>query len=208
MVRRMSSPVVQQAYSSTAPVYIDLFGSVESVHADDLAIIERHLTHHDGPVVDVGCGPGHLTGYLHAEGCEVRGIDPVPEFIDHARRTHPEASFERGSVADLPLAGASVPASLAGVLAWYSLIHLTPDELDDALAAIRRGLRTGGALVVGFFTGVACEPFEHKVATAYRWPVDELAARLAAVGLVEVERRQRAQDGDRRPHAVIVARAV
>ena len=208
MVRTMSSPVVQQAYSSIAPVYIDLFGSVESVHADDLAIIERHLTHLDGPVVDVGCGPGHLTAYLHAAGSAVSGIDPVPEFIDHARRTHPHARFDLGSVADLPLADRSVPASLAGVLAWYSLIHLTPDELDDALAAIRRGLRTGGALVVGFFTGMACEPFEHKVATAYRWPVDELASRLAAAGLVEVERLQRAQDGDRRPHAVIVARAV
>src|SRR5690349_1813723 len=82
MVRMMSSPVVQQAYSSIAPVYIDLFGSLTSVHADDLAIIQRHLTHLDGPVVDVGCGPGHLTGYLHAAGCEVTGIDPVPEFVD------------------------------------------------------------------------------------------------------------------------------
>ena len=208
MVRRMSSPVVQQAYSSTAPVYIDLFGSVESVHADDLAIIERHLTHLDGAVVDIGCGPGHLTGYLHAAGCEVTGIDPVPEFIDHARRAHPQASFERGSVAELPLAGASVPASLAGVLAWYSLIHLTPDELDDALAAIRRSLRTGGALVVGFFTGIACELFDHKVATAYRWPADELAARLAAAGFVEVERLERDHEGQRRPHGVIAARAV
>ena len=97
---------------------------------------------------------------------------------------------------------------MAGVLAWYSLIHLAPDELDEALAAIRGSLRTGGALVVGFFTGATCEPYDHKVVTAYRWPADELTGRLASAGFVEVERLHRDQEGERRPHGVIAARAV
>ncbi len=32
--------------------------------------------------------------------------------------------------------------------------------------------------------------FDHKVVTAYRWPVDVVAARFAAAGFVELERRQ------------------
>lgn len=197
----VSSRTVQQAYSSIAPVYIDLFGSVDTVHPDDLAVISRHLGQAEGPVVDFGCGPGHLTEFLQSAGCEVTGVDPVPEFIEHARRTHPRTRFEVGSLADL----ASMTEPAAGVLAWYSLIHLEPEQLVGALDLISRSTRPGAVLVVGFFDGIAVEPFAHKVATAYRWPVDEMAALLADAGFVEVERLRRGQQGERRPHAVLVA---
>jgi SAM-dependent methyltransferase len=200
----VSSRDVQQAYSSLAQLYIDLLGSVESVHPDDLLLIERHLGHLEGPVLDVGCGPGHLTGFLRSAGRDVTGIDLVPEFIAHARQTYPEARFEVGSLADL----ARPDASVAGVLAWYSLIHVDPAQMDGVLTAIRRVVAPGGALVMGFFRGPVREPFEHKVITAYRWPTDEVAGRLASAGFVEVERSEREREGDRRPHAVIAARAV
>ncbi|WP_432482911.1 class I SAM-dependent DNA methyltransferase [Kineococcus esterisolvens] len=200
----MSSLDVQRAYSSLAQQYIDLLGSVETVHPDDLRLIERHLGHLSGPVLDLGCGPGHLTGFLHAAGCQVAGIDLVPEFIAHARQAHPDVPFEVGSLTDV----ARPDASVAGVLAWYSLIHLEPGQLDEALASVRRLLAPGGSLVVGFFEGSACEPFEHRVTTAYRWPVDELANRLASAGFVEVERSRRPREGERRPHAVLAVRAV
>ena len=203
-VRQVGAREVQQSYSSLAQQYIDLLGSVETVHRDDLGLIERRLGRLRGPVLDLGCGPGHLTGFLHASGCEVTGIDLVPEFIAHARRAHPEVSFEVGTFTDMVRPDASV----AGVLAWYSLIHLEPEQLDDALVGIRRLVAPGGVLVVGFFEGPVCEPFEHKVTTAYRWPVDEVADRMATAGFVETERSQRAQEGERRPHAVLAARAV
>jgi SAM-dependent methyltransferase len=203
-VGAVGSRDVQQAYSSLAQQYIDLLGSMEIVHPDDLRLIERHLGHLTGPVLDLGCGPGHLTGYLHAGGCEVTGIDLVPEFVAHARRTHPGVPFEVGSLTDV----ARPAACVAGVLAWYSLIHLEPAPLDDALVGIRRLLTPGGALVVGFFEGSSCEPFEHEVTTAYRWPADEMAGRLASAGFAEVERSTRPQEGERRPHAVLALRAV
>jgi len=200
----MSSRDVQQAYSSLAQQYIDLLGSMDVVHRDDLRLIEQHLGHLVGPVLDLGCGPGHLTGYLHAAGCEVTGIDLVPAFVAHARRTYPGVPFEVGSLTDVARADDSV----AGVLAWYSLIHVEPRELDGALVGIRRLLAPGGVLVMGFFEGSVCEPFEHRVTTAYRWPVEEMVGRLASAGFEEVERLQRPQEGDRRPHAVLALRAV
>ena len=200
----MSSRDVQHAYSSVAQLYIDLLGSVQIVHPDDVLLIERHLGHLEGPLLDLGCGPGHLTGLLRSAGCDVTGIDLVPEFMSHARQSYPKARFEVGSLTDV----ARPDASVAGVLAWYSLIHFDPAHLDGVLTEIRRLLAPGGALVLGFFNGQVCEPFEHKVVTAYRWPVNEMAGRLASAGFVEVERLQREQQAERRPHAVIVARAV
>lgn len=174
------------------------------MHRDDLRLIERHLGCLRGQVLDLGCGPGHLTGFLHASGCEVTEIDLVPEFIAHASRAHPGVPFEVGTFTDVVRPDASV----AGVLAWYSLIHLEPEQLGGALVGIRRLVATGGVLVAGFFEGPVCEPFEHKVTTAYRWPVDEVVDRMARAGFVEVERLHRAQEGERRPHAVLAARAV
>jgi SAM-dependent methyltransferase len=199
----MAADPVTQAYSALAGRYIELYGSVDSVHPDDLRLIEAHLGRSAGPVLDLGCGPGHLSAFLAATGSAVTGIDQVPEFLAHARRSHPEVPFERGSLAEL----ARPDGSVAGVLAWFSLIHLDPGELDGVLAEVRRVLAPGGALVVGFFDGPVCEPFPHRVVRAYRWPADELARRLASTGLTVVERVHRPQDGDRRSYAVLAARA-
>jgi SAM-dependent methyltransferase len=194
---------VQQAYSSRSHLYIDLFGSGQHEHPQDLRLIDRHLGHLTGPVLDLGCGPGHLTGYLHARCPDVTGIDMVPEFIAHARQAHPTARFEVGSI----LSPTRAEGSVAGALAWYSLIHFEPAQLNDALAELRRMMAPRAVLVVGFFEGPRCEPFEHKVITAYRWPVDEIVRRLAASGFIELERLQRPRDGERRAHAAIVVAA-
>jgi SAM-dependent methyltransferase len=51
----------------------------------------------NGPVADVGCGPGRLTGHLRGAGLDAFGVDLSPAMIDVARREHPGARFEVGS---------------------------------------------------------------------------------------------------------------
>ncbi|MEV1332654.1 class I SAM-dependent methyltransferase [Micromonospora costi] len=197
----MSVEQVQQAYGSVADLYIELFGASRHVPADDLALIGRHLSGRPGAVLDLGCGPGHITGYLRSLGADARGIDVVPEFIAHARATHPSVEFQVGSMDDLDVADHSV----AGILAYYSLIHLPPEELDGVLAEFRRVMAPAGRLVVGFFDGDEVSAFDHKVVTAYRWPVDEMSKRLARAGFTEVERLQRPADETQRAQAAIAA---
>ncbi|GGQ71286.1 class I SAM-dependent methyltransferase [Couchioplanes azureus] len=192
---------VRSAYSAIADVYIGLFGTSRQVHAADLAFIGRHLAIRPGGVLDLGCGPGHLTGYLRSLGVDASGIDLVPEFIDHARAAHPNVGYRLGSMESLDVADHSI----AGILAWYSLIHVPPRNLDAVLAEFRRVMTPAGTLVVGFFDGDEAGPFDHKVVTAYRWSADELSGRLARAGFIEVEREQRPSDGTHRPHAAIAA---
>ncbi len=192
---------MRQAYAAVAGLYIDLFGTSAKVHADDLAFIGRHLT--AGPVLDLGCGPGHLTAHLRSCGVDATGIDLVPEFVAHARAAHPDGTYCLGSMTDLDAEDGSV----AGILAWYSLIHVPPADLDGVLAGLRRVMAPGGTLVAGFVDGDAVEPFEHKVVTAYRWPVDAFSERLARAGFTEAERWRRPGDGTHRPHAAIAATA-
>jgi trans-aconitate methyltransferase len=194
---------VRQSYASIADLYIELFGTSQRVHPDDLAFIARHLGNQHGAVLDLGCGPGHITGYLRALGADATGIDMVPEFIDHARAAHPDSRYELGSIEHLDAADHSV----AGILAWYSLIHLPPQDLRGVLTGLRRAMAPAGMLVLGLFDGDEVAAFDHKVVTAYRWPADEMSERLARAGFTEVERLQRRADGDHRAHVAMAASA-
>jgi SAM-dependent methyltransferase len=192
---------VRDAYTAVADLYIGLFGTREQVHPDDLAFLGRHLSIHPGTVLDVGCGPGHLTDHLRSLGVDARGIDLVPEFIAHARAAHPTGDYRLGSMKSLDAA----PGSVAGILAWFSLIHVPPEELDEILAEFRRVLTPGGTLVAGVVDGDAVSAFDHKVVTAYRWPADEFSERLARAGFTEVERQCRPAEGGQRAVAEIAA---
>lgn len=216
---------IQRNYGAAAQQYIELFGSVAAMHSDDCSLIERYLGSRSGAVLDVGCGPGQLTAHLSALGVQISGIDLVPEFIEHARATHPACRFDLGSAEQLEHAD----GSLDGVLTWYSLIHFAPDHLDAVLDELRRVLAVDGILVVGFFDDSAPDDsapadstaptgseaadsataFDHQVVTAYRWPIDVVAARLERAGFDEVERLQRpgTHVAGNRPHAALVMRA-
>ncbi|MGW1502947.1 class I SAM-dependent methyltransferase [Streptomyces mirabilis] len=102
-----------------------------------------------GPVADVGCGPGHVTAHLHKLSVDAFGIDLSPAMIDVARRDHPHLRFEVGSMTDLELTDASV----AGLLAFWSLIHIPDDAVPTVFGHFRRVLRPGGPLLLGFHVG-------------------------------------------------------
>ncbi|WBB65368.1 class I SAM-dependent methyltransferase [Micromonospora sp. WMMD812] len=102
-----------------------------------------------GPVADVGCGPGHVTAHLHTLGVDAFGIDLSPAMVDVARRDHTGLRFDVGSMTDLDLADSSV----AGLLAWWSLIHVPDDAVPTVLGHFWRALRAGGLLLLGFHVG-------------------------------------------------------
>lgn len=102
-----------------------------------------------GPVADVGCGPGYVTGYLHDAGMDAFGIDLSPEMIAIARRDYPELRFEVGTMTDLDLADDSV----AGIVAFWSVIHVPDHAVPGVFEQFRRVLRPDGLLLVGFHVG-------------------------------------------------------
>lgn len=197
---------VRDAYSSMSQQYIGLFDDPagRQAHEGDAALVRRHLTGLSGPVLDLGCGPGHWSAYLHSLGVDVTGIDMVPEFIAHAHAAHPGPTFRLGSMSEV-----GVPErSVSGVLSWYSTIHLSPAELDRTLAVFRRLLVSSGVLVVGFFdSDDEVAEFDHAVISAYRWPVDVFAQHLAAAGFTELERvRHQVAERPNRKYAALAAR--
>ncbi|TCJ99836.1 ubiquinone/menaquinone biosynthesis C-methylase UbiE [Nocardia alba] len=199
-VDRVPDHIVQAAYTAVHARYIELFGSPSDLAPEDAAFALTHLA--PGPVLDLGCGPGHFTKLLTDAGIPATGMDLVPEFIAHARATYPDIPFELGSIRALDAPTATVSA----ILAWFSLIHLPPEELPTVLAEFHRALTPNGRLVIGVFeSSDAVEPFPHKVTTAFRYPTDQLSEILREAGFTEVDRLHHPAAGDTRPHCALAA---
>ncbi len=100
----------------------------------------------DGTIVDLGCGPGHVTRHLAGIHRDVVGIDISPRMIDLARREAPDLRFETASMLDLP----HDDASFCGAALLFSIIHLRETRRMEAFSELRRVLRPGGVALVSF----------------------------------------------------------
>lgn len=183
------------SYDTVADSYADQVRNLLDDTPEERAVLAlfaaRVRENGEGPVADVGCGPGRITAHLHGLGMDAFGIDLSPGMIEVARRDHPGLRFEPGSMTELGLTDRSV----AGLIAWYSLIHVPDEEIGSVLAHFHRVLRPGGPLLLSFHVGD-----ERKLKTqgygghpmkvyVHRRRPDQLAARLDDAGFdVEVRR--------------------
>ncbi|WP_416564222.1 class I SAM-dependent methyltransferase [Nocardia testacea] len=160
-----------------------------------------------GPVVDIGTGPGRIAGFLAALGVRVHGIDLSPAMVDMARNAFPEIGFEVGSMTALELPD----ESRAGVVAWYSLIHIPPAERKGVLGEFRRVLCPGGRLLLAFQSGTDVLHLDEGYGRPidldfHRISAEELADSLVADGFtVDFRIERRAEDGERTAQAYLMA---
>jgi uncharacterized protein len=154
-------------------------------------LLDRVIDHVSGqPVVEVGCGPGHVTAYLADGGADATGIDVSPAMVGEAHRRFPGGSYEVGDLRRL--ARPATSSGWAAVLGWYSLIHLAASELPAAVAALVRPLAAGGWLVLALHAGTEVrhleEWFGHEVDLDFVLHDPSFVVGIVeAAGLVEVE---------------------
>jgi ubiquinone/menaquinone biosynthesis C-methylase UbiE len=205
-----SLAAVSASYDTVAVSYAEL---VPPISADPLdralftAFADLVGETGDGPVVELGCGTGRVTAHLSGLGLAASGIDLSPGMLAVARRTYPGLRFTEGSMLSVDLPA----ASLAAVVSWYSVIHLSPDQLPTAIAEFHRVLRPGGLLLLAFHVGDEClhrtEGYGHAGISldVYRLPVDRVATLLTDAGF-RIETELVRDPAARVPQARIVAR--
>ena len=142
---------VRQSYDSAARAYAEHLASEL-----DRKPLDRHLLNRFaeavrgvGLVADLGCGPGHVARYLDAQGVRMVGIDLSPEMIRVASELQPGIEFRAGDMRALDLP----EGSLAGVIAFYAIVHFQPDELGPVFREMRRVLSPGGLALLAFHIG-------------------------------------------------------
>ncbi|WP_089153799.1 class I SAM-dependent DNA methyltransferase [Micromonospora sp. NBS 11-29] len=173
------------AYDTVAVDYARLLPEVVEPPLDRAVLTAFAETVGPGrPVLEVGCGTGRVTAHLRRLGLDIAGVDLSPGMVAVARRTHPELRFDVGSMTDLT----APDASLAGLVSWYSIIHLPPELLPEVFTGFHRVLAPGGHLLLAVKAGDRLDRREqaygHTVALDVHWlPPERLTAQLTAAGL-------------------------
>lgn len=93
-------------------------------------------------VLDVGCGPGALTGELvrRVGAANVAGIEPSATFFETSRERFPGSDIRRGPAETLPWPDRQFDAALS------QLVLSFVDDADRVASEMKRVVRQGGTL--------------------------------------------------------------
>jgi ubiquinone/menaquinone biosynthesis C-methylase UbiE len=147
----MSSEVnpTQSSYDEVADEYTQRIGGELEHKPLERELLARFAKGISGEIADVGCGPGHITRYLHDQGADAFGIDLSSGMIEQAARKNPGIRFEQGDMRALN----SDDSSLGGLVVLYSIIHIPRHDVTRVLREFLRVLKPGGQILIGFHKG-------------------------------------------------------
>lgn len=181
---------VRASYDAAARVYTEHVASELAGKPLDRHLLNRFAEEVQGrgTVADLGCGPGHVAGYLREQGAEVIGIDLSPEMVRCAVELNPGIDFRVGDLLALDLPD----ASLAGAVVFYAIVHLETAEVRAAMAELRRVVAPGGVVLVAFHAGDQTlhvdDLWGQAVSLDFRFhPPADVAAALHAAGFAVTE---------------------
>ncbi|MCV7382821.1 class I SAM-dependent methyltransferase [Mycolicibacter longobardus] len=102
-------------------------------------------------ILDAGCGPGRVAGFLATAGHDVVGVDVDPELIEAAEADYPGPRYLVGDLAelDLPARGISDPFDLI-VSAGNVMTFVAPSTRVTVLRRLRAHCADNGRAVIGF----------------------------------------------------------
>jgi ubiquinone/menaquinone biosynthesis C-methylase UbiE len=198
----------RSSYDRVAVAYADLARDELAGKPVERSVLALFASVVDGPVLDVGCGTGMATAHLHGLGLTLSGVDLSPGMLAVAREQLPELDFTVASMLALPHAD----AAFAGVVAWYSTIHVPDDLLPTALSELARVLWPGGHLLVAFQVGDEPRHMTNALGhdielTFHRRRPERMAELLADAGVPVTATTVRvAVDAELTPHAFLLAR--
>jgi SAM-dependent methyltransferase len=134
-----------QRFRNLAAQGMDLVGEARLVDA---------MLSRGSRVLDAGCGPGRVGGWLAEVGHQVVGVDVDPVLIAAAEEDHPGPRWFVGDLVelDLPSLGVADPFD-AIVCAGNVMTFLAPSTRGSVLRRLRAHVAHDGRAAIGFGAG-------------------------------------------------------
>ena len=145
-----SDPTIELSYDRAAVAYaMALYNELSGKPLDRLLLREfAERIQPGGLVCDAGCGPGQIAAELRSAGVDVFGVDISGAMVDAASKRNADIRFEQlDFVATVPGTG------LAGIVSFYSIVHLNDESLKHVLKNFAAALGPNGWLLLAFHTG-------------------------------------------------------
>lgn len=142
---------IERTYDTVAKEYSETFSGEHEKKPKDQEILRKFSRKigNKKPVWDFGCGPGQTTKYLKDLGMEISGLDLSEKILERARTIHPEIHFRKGNILELELDDDSI----AGVVAFYAMVHFTAEQVERAFQETFRVLQPGGLFLFTYHIG-------------------------------------------------------
>lgn len=142
---------VAEMYDAIAQEYADKFCSEHEKKVQDREILYRFSQNvaSKKPVWDFGCGPGQTTHYLKNLGVEISGLDLSEKLIEQAQKRYSDIPFRKGDILDLEFKNETI----AGIVAFYAIVHFSQDQVHKAFSEIFRVLKPGGVFLFTYHIG-------------------------------------------------------
>lgn len=148
---RQNTDKVESVYDSVAKEYAETFSDEHENKPRDQEILQRFSREIGDrrPAWDLGCGPGQTAAYLKNLGIEISGLDLSERTLEQARTRHPGIHFQKGDLLRLDFE----EDSIAGTVAFYAIVHFSPEQVGIAFREVFRVLKPGGLFLVTFHIG-------------------------------------------------------
>jgi ubiquinone/menaquinone biosynthesis C-methylase UbiE len=142
---------IENLYDTLAKEYADTFSGEHEKKPKDQEILHRFSIEIGDrrPVWDFGCGPGQTTEYLKNLGIEISGLDLSEKILEQARTIHPKIHFREGNILELEFKNDSI----AGVVAFYAIVHFTEEQVEIACREVFRVLQPSGIFLFTYHIG-------------------------------------------------------
>jgi SAM-dependent methyltransferase len=184
------SDELQAGYDRVAEHYAQEYSAELARKPFDREMLDHFADHvkDKGVVCELGCGPGQVARYLKDRGVDVRGIDLSAQMVAVASNLNPDIPFSQGDMLALNLPD----NSLAGIVLFYSIIHIERADVTRALREMGRLLEPRGELLMAFHAGEGelhrDEWFGQPVSIDFRlFEATEMAGYLQAAGFENIE---------------------
>ena len=126
------------------PKAVEIYTKKTELFPIEEKLFNEHLSNPQR-VLDLGCGTGRTTAYLHIMDHQVTGVDIAKLMIQKARTIHPDIDYRVMDAANLDFKSCSFDAVL---FSFNGLDCLYPvSQRTEALNEIHRVLRNGGVFI-------------------------------------------------------------